>query len=389
VGLLDIGMVVAGLALLIAGGESLVRGASTFAVKAGISPLVIGLVIVSAATSAPELAVSIGAVANGEPGLAVGSVVGSNIANVLLVLGLSAAISPLVIKRQVVRFDIPVMLGISVLLVVVSLDGRISLLDGVLLMGGLLLHAVLSIVVGRRDAKSTLEPPETLPLNAGPVALWLASTLMVLGVGLLVFGAQILVKGAVSIATELGVSGLVVGLTVVAIGTSLPELATSIIALRRGERDMAVGNIVGSNIFNIGLVLGLPAVVFPGGVEVPTAAIALDLPLMLAASVALLPIAFTGFIIARWEGSLFVALYISYLLYVVLQATEHDAAEGVTAVMLWFVLPLIAVTLIAFTLFEIGLLGKSLDNTETPGGSGLHRTKSLAKVWPGCAKSWV
>jgi cation:H+ antiporter len=358
VGLLDIGMVVAGLALLIAGGESLVRGASTFAVKAGISPLVIGLVIVSAATSAPELAVSIGAVANGEPGLAVGSVVGSNIANVLLVLGLSAAISPLVIKRQVVRFDIPVMLGISVLLVVVSLDGRISLLDGVLLMGGLLLHAVLSIVVGRRDAKSTLEPPETLPLNAGPVALWLASTLMVLGVGLLVFGAQILVKGAVSIATELGVSGLVVGLTVVAIGTSLPELATSIIALRRGERDMAVGNIVGSNIFNIGLVLGLPAVVFPGGVEVPTAAIALDLPLMLAASVALLPIAFTGFIIARWEGSLFVALYISYLLYVVLQATEHDAAEGVTAVMLWFVLPLIAVTLIAFTLFEIGLFRK-------------------------------
>lgn len=355
---LDIGMVVAGLVLLIAGGESLVRGASTFAVKAGLSPLVIGLVIVSAATSAPELAVSMGAVANGEPGLAVGSVIGSNIANVLLVLGLSAVISPLVIKRQVVRFDIPVMLGISVLLVVVSLDGHISLLDGVLLLGGLFLHAVASIVVGRRDAAAVVELPETLPLNAGPVALWLATLLMVIGVGLLVFGSQVLVRGAVSIATGLGVSSLVVGLTVVAIGTSLPELATSLIALRRGERDMAVGNIVGSNIFNIGLVLGLPAVVFQGGVEVPSAAIALDLPLMLAASVALLPIAFTGFIIARWEGALFIALYVSYLLYIVLQATEHDAAQGVTTVMLWLVLPLIATTLIALTLFEIGLSKK-------------------------------
>ena len=353
---LDIGLVVGGLVLLIAGGESLVRGASTFAVKAGISPLVIGLVIVSAATSAPELAVSIGAVANGEPGLAVGSVIGSNIANVLLVLGLSAAISPLVIKRQVVRFDIPVMLGISVLLVLVSLDGRISLLDGILLLGGLLLHAVLSIVIGKRDAANTVEPPETLPLNAGPVALWLASGLMVVGVALLVLGAQILVRGAVSIATGLGVSGLVVGLTVVAIGTSLPELATSVIALRRGERDMAVGNIVGSNIFNIGLVLGLPAVTFPGGIQVPTAAIALDLPLMLAATVALLPIAFTGFIIQRWEGTLFLLLYISYLLYVVLQATEHDAAEGFSTVMLWFVLPLLAVTLLAITLYEVRII---------------------------------
>jgi len=365
--LLDAGLVVAGLALLIAGGESLVRGASTFAVKAGISPLVIGLVIVSAATSAPELAVSIGAVANGEPGLAVGSVIGSNIANVLLILGLSAAISPLLIKRQVVRFDIPVMLGLSVLLVVVSLDGRISLIDGVLLLGGLLLHAFVSIVIGKRDAANTVEPPETLPLNAGPVALWLATLLMVVGVGLLVFGAQVLVRGAVSIATGLGVSGLVVGLTVVAIGTSLPELATSIIALRRGERDMAVGNIVGSNIFNIGLVLGLPAVLFDGGIRVPVAAVALDLPLMIAASVALLPIAFTGFVIARWEGSLFVALYVAYLLYVVLQATEHDAAEGFTTVMLWFVLPLIAMTLIAVTLFEIGLFRKRSLRPKPPG----------------------
>ena len=353
--LLDVGLVLAGLVLLIAGGEALVRGASTVAVKAGISPLVIGLVVVSAATSAPELAVTVGAVLEGEPGLAIGNVIGSNIANILLILGLSAVLSPLVIRRQVVRFDIPVMLGISVLLVVVSLDGVLSLVDGILLLGGLVLHAALSIFVGRKESQDASILPADMPLNSKPVRLWLAVVLLTLGVGLLVLGAQTLVTGAVNIAVDLGVSGLVVGLTVVAIGTSLPELATSIVALRRGERDMAVGNIVGSNIFNIGLVLGLPAIIFAEGIPIPDAAIALDLPLMLAAAAALLPIAFTGFIIARWEGSLFVALYIAYLLYVVLASTEHDATSGFTTIMLWFVLPLVAMTLVAVTAYEIGI----------------------------------
>lgn len=354
--LVDIGLIVLGLALLIAGGEALVRGASTFAVKAGISPLVIGLVVVSAATSAPEMAVTIGAVLNGEPGLAVGNVVGSNIANILLILGMSAVISPLLIKRQIVRFDLPVMVGLSILLLVVSLDGTVSLLDGILLLVGLVLHAVVSIVLGRREVASAITAGDTMPLNSAPVPLWLAGILLVAGIGLLVGGAQALVAGAVSIATALGVSSLVVGLTVVAIGTSLPELATSIIALRRGERDMAVGNIVGSNIFNIGMVLGLPAILFRDGIPVPQAAIALDLPLMVAAAVALLPIAFTGFIVARWEGSLFVALYIAYLLFVVLAATEHDAAAGFTTVMLWFVLPLVAMTLVAVVAYEITII---------------------------------
>jgi len=368
--LVDIGLVIAGLALLIGGGEALVRGASTFATRVGISPLVIGLVVVSAATSAPELAVTVGAVLEGEPGLAVGNVIGSNIANILLILGVSAVVSPLVIKRQVVRFDIPVMLGISVLLLVVSLDGRIGLLDGVLLLAGLVFHAVLSIVTGRREALDETITPAEMPLNSKPVSLWLAAVLVVAGVGLLVFGAQTLVTGAVNIALDLGISSLVVGLTVVAIGTSLPELATSIVALRRGERDMAVGNIVGSNIFNIGLVLGLPAIIFGDGIPVPSAAIALDMPLMLAAALALLPIAFTGFIIARWEGSLFVLLYVAYLLYVVLASTEHDAATGFTTIMLWFVLPLVGITLIAVTAYEVALHRRAsppgASNTQKP-----------------------
>ena len=354
--ILDIVKVIAGLVLLLAGGEALVRGASTLATRVGLSPLVIGLVVVSAATSAPEFATTVGAVYQGEPDLALGNVVGSNIFNILFILGLSAIIRPLVIKRQLVRFDIPVMVGLSVLLVVLSLDGQISVLDGVMLLAGLTIHTVMSIIVGRRDVADPTSPPDTLPLNSKPVPLWLAGVLIIIGIALLVFGAQLLVDGAVSIASGLGVSSLVIGLTVVAVGTSMPELATSLIALRRGETDMAVGNIVGSNIFNIGMVLGLPAVIFGGGIPVSAAAIAVDLPLMLATAVALLPIAFTGFIIARWEGALFVLLYVAYTLYLVFASTQHDAAEGFTLIMLWFVLPLIAATLIVVTSYEIGVI---------------------------------
>ena len=352
---LDVGFVIAGLVLLFLGGESLVRGASTVAVRLGISPLVIGLVVVSGATSAPELAVTTGAVLTGEPDLAVGNVIGTNIANILLILGLSAIIGPLLIKRQLVRFDLPLLLGLSALFFVLSLDGVITRLDGLLLLLGLAFHVVTSLIIGRRDAANPDIPRAQMPLNTTVVSPWVALGLLVLGSGLLVAGAQLLVTGAVSIATELGVSSLVVGLTVVAIGTSLPELATALVAIRRGERDMAVGNIVGSNLFNIGLVLGLPAIIFSEGIPVPPAALALDLPLMLAATLALVPLAFTGFVFARWEGVLFVILYLAYLLYVVLASTEHDAAAGFTSIMLWFVLPLVAITLIVVTAYEIGL----------------------------------
>jgi cation:H+ antiporter len=364
--LVDIVLVVAGLALLIAGGEALVRGASTLAVRAGISPLIIGLVVVSAATSSPEFAVTLGAVLNDEPSIAVGNVIGSNIANILLILGISAVISPLLIKRQIVRFDLPVMLGLSVLLLVFSLDGVIGLLEGVVLFGALIAHAVFSVFFSRREPELANGIAETLPLNSKPVKLWFAILLLIAGIAILGVGAQVLVIGAVNIATALGVSGLVVGLTVVAIGTSLPELATSIVALRRGERDMAVGNIVGSNIFNIGFVLGLPAIIFGDGIPVPSAAIAVDIPLMIAAAVAMLPIAFTGFKVARWEGALFVSLYIAFVLYVVLNATQHDAAAGFSTVMLWFVLPLLAITLVALTSYEVGLIrGRKQKRAET------------------------
>ncbi|MFO7690697.1 MAG: calcium/sodium antiporter [Cryobacterium sp.] len=364
--ILDVARIAAGLVLLVLGGEFLVRGASALARRMGISSLVIGLTVVSAATSAPELAVTIGAVMRDEPGLAVGNVVGSNIVNVLLILGLAALIVPLAVKQRLVRFDVPLMVVLSAGMLLLSLDGRISAVDGLILFCVMLAHIVMTVVISRRGATVLVDAQEPGVASPGTVSdgkteaapadsFGKSLLLVLLGVALLVSGATLLVEGAVNIADSLGVSSLVVGLTVVAVGTSLPELATSIIAVRRGEGDLAVGNVVGSNIFNIGLVLGLPAMISLEGIPVDAAAVAFDMPVMLAASVALLPIAFTGFAIARWEGGLFVGLYLAYTGYVVLTATAHYALEGFTATMAWFVLPLIAVTLISLTAYEIGL----------------------------------
>lgn len=359
--LLDAGRVLVGLALLVVGGEVLVRGAVRLAMRFGIPSLVVGLVIVSFATSAPELAVTVGSILDDEPALAVGNVVGSNIANVLLILGISALLLPLAVKRRVVRFDLPVMVGISVLLLVLALDGEISSIDGTILLLAAVAHIVLSFTIGSREPgsdvlTSTGPVKARTPPRSGVLLILVPVLLILVGIGMLVAGANLLVAGAAAIAAGFGVSSLVIGLTVVAVGTSLPELATSIAAVRQGERDLAVGNIVGSNILNIGVVLGVPAVIFSSGVPVPPAAVAFDIPLMVAAAIALVPIAFTGFRIARWEGAVFVGLYGAYTAYVVLAAADHDALEGFTDVMVFFVLPLIAVTLVAVTAFEVGVI---------------------------------
>ncbi len=336
--LIDILLIIGGLALLMAGGELLVRGAASLARRIGMSSLVVGLTVVSVATSAPELAVTVDAVFTGAPDLAVGNVIGSNTANVLLILGAGALIAPLAIRRQLLRFDIPVMLVLSILLLVLGLDGGLSILDGVLLFGGYVTVTAATVMLGKRNSKALAEKVAP-PTQPG----WVSGLLVLAGVGLLILGAQLLVRGAVSIATDLGISELVIGLTIVAIGTSLPELAATIIAVRRGEGDMAVGNVVGSNIANIGLVLGLPTVISGGGIPVAPSSIALDLPLMIATAVVLVVVAFTGSRIVRLEGAAFVLLYAAYLTYMILDSAGHDALDGFTMAMVWFVLPLLLV----------------------------------------------
>jgi cation:H+ antiporter len=340
-----------GIVLLVFGAEWLVRGSSRLAVVVGISPLVIGLTVVAFGTSAPELAVSVRAAWSGNPDIALGNVVGSNICNVLLLLGLSALIAPLVVAQQLIRLDVPIMIGVSALLYGLAFDGRIDRWDGLLLFGGILAYTAFAVIKGRQEQQVavTSEYDQAFgvtPRPSGTAVVLHNLALIVLGLGMLVFGAHWLVDGAVAAAHWLGVSELIIGLSIVAVGTSLPEIATSIIATLRGERDIAVGNVVGSNLFNILAVLGLSSVVSPSGVAVAPEALRFDLPVMIGAAIACLPIFFTGNRIARWEGALFFAYYLAYLTYLILDAMRHPALPTFNLALLGFVLPLTIVTLL-------------------------------------------
>ena len=369
-----IAQLLAGLVLLVAGGELLVRGASRLGRSMGMSPLLVGLTIVAFATSAPELAVTVDASLSGNPGIAVGNVVGSNIVNILLILGVSAVVLPLVVRSQLVRADVPIMVGVTLLLLVLALDGTVSRAEGSALIALLAGYLVLAVALSRRSAPAPASASAsasagpagnraeaTLPHHPVPWAddprhpVWQSLLLVTVGVVMLVLGARWLVAGATEIAEAAGVSDVVIGLTVVAVGTSLPELASSVVAALRGERDIAVGNIVGSNIFNIGAVMGIAALVSPDGVPVAASIIRFDLPVALAVAVALVPVVFTGFAIARWEGALFFAYFVAYVTYLVLDAQGHDALPAFSLTMLVFAVPITALTLAVLVGYEVGL----------------------------------
>ena len=334
---------VLGLVALTAGAELLVRGASRLALTFGISPLVVGLTVVAFGTSAPEMAVSAGAVLGGSDDIATGNVVGSNIANVLLILGLSALIVPLAVHEQVIRQEIPIMIGASLLLIVLALDGSLSVGEGALLFGLVIVYTTFLVVQSRRAGQETQDEfaAELSDAKSRWDAHWAVQVLLVLaGLGLLVLGAGWLVDAAVAAARVFGVSELVIGLTIVAVGTSMPEIATSLVAAWRGERDIAVGNVVGSNIFNILAVMGIAGILAGDGLAVSEAARNFDLWVMLAVALACLPIAMTGREITRWEGGVFVAYYVAYTAYLVLAAQQHAQLPAFSGVMLGFVLPL-------------------------------------------------
>ncbi len=341
---------VAGLVLLVAGAEVLVRGAAKLAAQFGIPPLVVGLTVVAFGTSAPETAVSVQAALNGSGDLAIGNVVGSNIANVLLILGMTALVAPLIVSRQLIRLDVPIMIGASLLTMALAWDGSLSRIDGAILFSGVLAYTAFLIISSRKEqaggADDEFAREFGLDEPAKPYAGLINAGLIAVGLVLLVVGSNFLVEGAVSLARALGLSELVIGLTVVAIGTSLPELATSIMAAIRGERDIAVGNIVGSNIFNLLCVLGLASLVSPAAILVSANALAFDFPVMIAVAVACLPIFFSGYRINRWEGLLFIGYYAAYTLYLVMSASGRPFAQVFGDAMLGYVLPLTVVTLV-------------------------------------------
>ena len=337
-----------GLGCLIGGAELLVRGASRLAAAAGISPLVIGLTVVAYGTSAPEMAVSVQSALAAQADIALGNVVGSNIFNVLFILGVSALIIPLTVAQQFVRKEVPIMIGASLLLWLAAADGVIARWESALLFAGIVAYTVYLVRESRRERRE-IQEEYAAEFGAAPAAkgggVAVNIGLVLAGLALLVVGSRWLVDGAVAIARAAGLSELVIGLTIVAAGTSLPEVATSILAAVRGERDIAVGNVVGSNIFNILAVLGIAGAVSPSGIPVSPAALAFDIPFMTAVAVACLPVFFTGRTIARWEGALFVLYYAAYTAYLVLQATRHDALPLYSVILLEFVAPLTAVTL--------------------------------------------
>jgi cation:H+ antiporter len=341
---------IAGLVLLVAGAEVLVRGAAKLAAQFGISPLVIGLTVVAFGTSAPETAVSVQAALNGSGDIAIGNVVGSNIANVLLILGMTALVAPLVVSRQLIRLDVPIMIGASLVTFGLAWDGELSRIDGALLFTAVVVYTLFLIISSRREKAAEVDDEFAkefgLDEPAKPHAALINAGLVIAGLVLLVVGSNFLVEGAVALARALGLSELVIGLTVIAIGTSLPELATSIMAAFRGERDIAVGNIVGSNIFNLLCVLGLASLVSPQAIGVSSNALAFDFPVMIAVAVACLPIFFAGYCIKRWEGALFIAYYVAYTLYLVLTSTGRPFAETFGDAMLGYALPLTAITLL-------------------------------------------
>lgn len=340
---------IAGLVLLVAGAEVLVRGAAKLAAQFGIPPLVIGLTVVAFGTSAPETAVSVQSAFNGSGDLAIGNVIGSNIANVLLILGMTALVAPLIVSRQLIRLDVPIMIGASLLTFGLAWDGSLSRLDGALLFAGVLAYTGFLIYSARKDkGGDDDEFAKEFGLDEAPKPYaWAINLgLIIAGLVLLVAGSNFLVEGAVTLARALGISELVIGLTVVAIGTSLPELATSILAAIKGERDIAVGNIVGSNIFNLLCVLGLASLVSPAAISVSPNALAFDFPVMIAVAVACLPIFFAGYRINRWEGLLFLAYYVAYTLYLILSSTGRPFADVMGEAILGYVLPLTAVTLV-------------------------------------------
>ena len=358
----------AGLVALVVGAELLVRGASRLAAIVGLSPLVVGLTVVAFGTSAPEFAVSISSAVSGQADLAVGNVVGSNIFNVLFILGLSALITPLVVDQKLVRFDVPLMIVASLLVLAVAWDGSIGRIEGCLMFGGLVAFTMHSIVAGRRestreltsDCQSKATPSATEPVEhdtagvqAGVAQLLRQAALIAAGLALLVAGASWLVDGASELARRMGVSELVIGLTIVAGGTSLPEVATSVMAALRGERDIAVGNVVGSNLFNILGVLGATALLAPNGVAVAPQALAFDIPVMIAVAAACLPVFFTGHLIARWEGAVFLLYHAAYTTTLVMTTTRHAGLPAFQQVLYVFVVLLTVITLLVCCVREL------------------------------------
>ncbi|KQB53158.1 conjugal transfer protein TraR [Pseudomonas endophytica] len=333
-----------GLAMLIAGAELLVHCAVRMAANLKVRPLLVGLTVVAFGSSAPQITISLQAAFNDTPDIAVGSVIGSNIFNVLVTLGLSALIIPLRVSRQVVRLDIPLMIIASALVFALALNNQLNRLDGAILLIGLGVYLGLLLRQSRNSGHhhtSQDQPPTSWPINI---------LMMLLALILLSIAGHLLLGAAVAVATELGLSERIIGLTIIAVSASLPELATSLIAAFRGQREIAVGNVIGSNVLNLLGVLGFTALIAPEPLSVSPNALDFDLPVMLGVAALCLPVFYTGYRVTRAEGLLFLGLYLAYALHVVSFTMGMPLTSKLEHLMLFYVLPALLVYLLLSTL---------------------------------------
>ena len=305
--LLDILLIIIGVALVLKGADFLTEGASALARRMHVPEIVIGLTIVAAGTSAPELFVSVVSALNGTPDLAVGNVVGSNTMNCMLIVGCAAMVAPMTISRSTVRKDIPFAVMASILLTCIALDNYLGRVDGIILLLGFVVFMAYTLL----QAKNGQAEPQNEVRQLNP---WLSLLFLVIGLAMLVAGSNVFVGSASSVAAALGISEGVIGLTVVAGGTSLPELATSVVAARKGQSAIAIGNVIGSNVFNILLILGMTAVISPLQIEGITT---IDMAVMLISVILVWLFSFTRFTVERWEGALLVGGYLAYLTWLI------------------------------------------------------------------------
>lgn len=324
--LLQIVYIVIGVVLVLWGADRLTDGAVGIATRLNIPQIVIGLTIVAMGTSMPEFCVSLVSALKGTADLAVGNVVGSNVFNALLIVGVTALVAPMTILRQTVRKDIPFALVASMLLVLMCLDGTLSRIDALVLLALFAFFMYVTLQAGlsakKADKQAASDEPSQAasdePAEAQAPMSWLrASLFIIIGLGCLIGGSNLFVGGATAVATELGISDAVVGLTVVAMGTSLPELATSVVAARKGNSGIAIGNALGSNVFNILLILGLTGAITPLTLQGITT---LDLTMLVVSMMLLWLFSFTKLTIERWEGALLTTIFMAYLTYLVMAA---------------------------------------------------------------------
>lgn len=338
---------IVGLAALVGGAEIMVRAVTKVATLLGISKLIIGLTVVAFGTSAPELAVSIQAGINGETDIMIGNIIGSNISNTLLILGFVALIIPIKVNISIIKSDAPIMIGATLLVFIFALNGFVSFWECLALSFLLVVYLIYLARQGSPEVISPIKKPEKkLSTSIG------YTLACIVGFILLISGARWMIDSAIIFAELAGVSELVIGLTVVAVGTSLPEVVVVLIAALKKERDIAVGSIIGSNILNLLAVLGVSGLFIEGAIPVQSVLLQFDMIVLIAASLLCIPIFYTGFRIERWEGGIFFFFYLSYLFYLYLSNTGHAWLDGFSNLMLYIVLPVIGLVLIVVTALE-------------------------------------